>query len=269
MKIILSRKGFDSANGGIPSPILPDGTLLTLPIPAKDENNKYSDLTYDKKTYFEIIKELNPKTKIKETYSCHLDPDITQNPSKKNKYWSPLFGQVNAAQSHLMDQNVTIGDLFLFFGWFKQTEIIRNKFQYIKASADLHLIFGYLQVGQIFTDIKYLPNGLKYHPHAQQRFENATNNCIYKANEKLSFLPTIMGASGLKFHKNLILTKPGYSRGRWNLPKIFNNEIKITYHNSESFKENYFQSANIGQEFVISANDGITNWAKNIIMKGN
>jgi len=33
MKIILSRKGFDSKNGGIASPILPDGALLSLPIP--------------------------------------------------------------------------------------------------------------------------------------------------------------------------------------------------------------------------------------------
>ena len=28
MKIILSRKGFDSANGGIVSPIMEDGTVL-------------------------------------------------------------------------------------------------------------------------------------------------------------------------------------------------------------------------------------------------
>jgi hypothetical protein len=33
MKVILSRKGFDSASGGMPSPILPDGTLISLPIP--------------------------------------------------------------------------------------------------------------------------------------------------------------------------------------------------------------------------------------------
>ncbi len=38
MKVVLSRKGFDSANGGIPSPIMPDGTMLSLPIPLKDEN---------------------------------------------------------------------------------------------------------------------------------------------------------------------------------------------------------------------------------------
>jgi len=37
MKIILSRKGFDSEAGGYPSPILPDGTMLSLPIPSYDK----------------------------------------------------------------------------------------------------------------------------------------------------------------------------------------------------------------------------------------
>ena len=38
MKIILSRKGFDSANGGIVSPIMEDGTLVSFPIPSKDKD---------------------------------------------------------------------------------------------------------------------------------------------------------------------------------------------------------------------------------------
>ncbi len=33
MKIIISRKGFDSGSGGYPSPILPSGELCSLPIP--------------------------------------------------------------------------------------------------------------------------------------------------------------------------------------------------------------------------------------------
>ena len=41
MKIILSRKGFDSANGGIVSPIFEDGTMVSFPIPSDDED------TYD------------------------------------------------------------------------------------------------------------------------------------------------------------------------------------------------------------------------------
>ena len=41
MKIVLSRKGFDSQYGKQASPILPDGTLLSFPIPSED------DITYD------------------------------------------------------------------------------------------------------------------------------------------------------------------------------------------------------------------------------
>ena len=34
MSVVLSRKGMDSAAGGIPSPIMPDKTLLSLTIAA-------------------------------------------------------------------------------------------------------------------------------------------------------------------------------------------------------------------------------------------
>jgi len=46
MKVILSRKGMDSESGVMPSPILPDGTLLSLPIPDRKSNKRYEDLEY-------------------------------------------------------------------------------------------------------------------------------------------------------------------------------------------------------------------------------
>jgi len=73
MKIILSRKGFDSTNGGYPSPIV-DGTLLSLPIPDKNDKIKYAELQFEGKNYAKIIEDLT-KGKILET-KCHLDPDI-------------------------------------------------------------------------------------------------------------------------------------------------------------------------------------------------
>lgn len=53
MKVILSRKGFDSSAGCIASPILPDGTLLSLPIPG-ESNTKYSEICYNDKKYSDI-----------------------------------------------------------------------------------------------------------------------------------------------------------------------------------------------------------------------
>ena len=51
MKVVFSRKGFDSQYGGMPSPILSDGTLLSLPIPSKEDNTKYAGLTWNGKSY--------------------------------------------------------------------------------------------------------------------------------------------------------------------------------------------------------------------------
>ncbi|WP_121240714.1 hypothetical protein [Sulfurisoma sediminicola] len=44
MKLILSRKGFDSAAGGIASPILPDGRMISLPIPSQADNFTFADI---------------------------------------------------------------------------------------------------------------------------------------------------------------------------------------------------------------------------------
>ena len=56
MKIILSRKGFDSANGGIVSPIMEDGTLISFPIPSDDKDN-FEDLIYDGQSYTKILQD--------------------------------------------------------------------------------------------------------------------------------------------------------------------------------------------------------------------
>ena len=116
MKIILSRKGFDTVNGGCASPCLPDGTLLSMPIPS-DDSLTYNDIVYQGLTYKQILKQLNPK---KEYNGCHLDPDIR--PSLRTITlieWQPAFGQIDAAQGQLRNQGVGAGDLFLFFGWFR------------------------------------------------------------------------------------------------------------------------------------------------------
>ena len=61
MKVILSRKGFDSKAGGVPNPILPDGTLLSFPIPAKIDQLTYQDLQYEGVAYSDILTQLKPK----------------------------------------------------------------------------------------------------------------------------------------------------------------------------------------------------------------
>lgn len=55
MKIILSRKGFDSVNGKLGSSILEDGTLLSFLIPSNDTDT-FDDLVYKDHTYKKNIK---------------------------------------------------------------------------------------------------------------------------------------------------------------------------------------------------------------------
>ena len=63
MKVILSRKGFDSQYGGYPSPVLPDGRMISLPIPSNDKI-EYNNLRVDENlTYFDLMKQLNPRIK--------------------------------------------------------------------------------------------------------------------------------------------------------------------------------------------------------------
>jgi len=43
--------------------------------------------------------------------------------------------------------------------------------RYKKNAPDLHLIFGYLQIGKMYADISRMPKEVLHHPHAQQRYE--------------------------------------------------------------------------------------------------
>jgi hypothetical protein len=120
MKVILSRKGFDSGYGGYASPILSNGKMISLPIPMED-SIKYSDLRIGESTYYDLMSSLKRKIRLndglwhdleKET-KCHLDPDIFENTIDRVPGWKPCFGQIDAAQSHLENQRVGENDLFI------------------------------------------------------------------------------------------------------------------------------------------------------------
>ena len=171
MRIILSRKGFDSASGKQPNPIMPDSTLLSLPIPSEkdDRVTTYSSLSWNGRSYYDIIHSLKPKSKIMANDFCHLDPDIRKDVCSRPSEWKPAFGQVDSALTHLRNQQVSIGDIFLFFGWFKATEERNGTLVYKKGAPDLHIIYGYMQIGEIINKEKDVPQWLMKHPHASYR----------------------------------------------------------------------------------------------------
>jgi len=61
MKVIFSRKGFDSEFGGYPSPILPNGQIISLPIPDPEDDIRYSDVKAGELTCYDLMKGLVPR----------------------------------------------------------------------------------------------------------------------------------------------------------------------------------------------------------------
>ena len=262
MKIILSRKGFDSGYGKIASPILPDGTLLSMPIPSGDKTSYYS-LSYNGKKYNEIIEELWRGHKGNFEYTnCHLDPDLRKDITERSDDWCPAFGQADSALSHLYNQGVKEGDIFLFFGWFKQTEYFNGKLRFVRGAPNIHVLYGYLQVGDIKK--KEDTKQIYWHPHAFYEEKKNELNAIFLPTEKL--LDTDFSGSGVfKYSKSLVLTKEGYkdNRTRWKLPQCLVGK-NISYHSNDSYKDGYFQSVAKGQEFVIDADNEIIEWVKSL-----
>ena len=130
--IILSRKGFDSSAGGVASPIFDNGNIFSIPIPQKTPSpHKYKDLFFNGISGKDLLKESSAKSVTSESY-CHFDPLLTKEIG--------IFGQANSSQTELKKQHVNTGDLFLFFGWFKQ---------FSRKGKHLHHIFGWLQIDKV------------------------------------------------------------------------------------------------------------------------
>lgn len=154
MKIILSRKGFDSEAGGYASPHFPEnGRLLSLPIPEDNENNSintgqtYADLRFDENlSYLDVMNRLGLKN-FDNKY-VHLDPDVNSSVLKdRHTDWRGLFGQSSSAQAHLNNKGVKNGDMFLYFGWFRDVVTTSKGYKYI-INTDRHIFGGYLQVDE-------------------------------------------------------------------------------------------------------------------------
>ncbi|MCS4487988.1 hypothetical protein [Streptococcus sciuri] len=266
MKIILSRKGFDSSNGGIPSPILPDGTLLSLPIPAKIDQLSFDDLHYNGVSYAEILRQLRGRDCKEHHFNCHLDPDIRKHVrSKPVENWQAGFGQINAAQGLLRNQGVGVGDLFLFFGWFRQTEgnLSAGTLRYRTDAPDLNIIYGYLQVGELVHQKERLQNQYPFHPHSLEERANKPSNILYLSQEKLSFAEDKEGYGVFNYAENRVLTKEGKSRSIWKeIPALFPENLCGNHKNSA--KNGGISYAGIWQEKVLQENSLSESWAQSL-----
>ena len=116
-KLSLIRKGFDSSYGGCPSPIFPDGTIYSLPIPGDDHAAvHYGDLDHGNVNIGQVVEDLT-RGRLDARDGVHLDPDVRQDAIRRHKGWRGIFGRTRAPEGHLEKQGVGTGDVFLLIAY--------------------------------------------------------------------------------------------------------------------------------------------------------
>jgi len=244
-KLVLSRKGFDSASGGCASPIFPNGGLCSLPIGfAPGARKRYCDIASgvgaEHSDMGKVVEQLT-KGIVQRDAWAHLDPDLGAAAVPRLPGWRGSFGQVETAQVHLVNQRVGVGDIFLFHGWFR--EVMRDpagRWRFRPGAPDLNIIFGWLQVGEVLDLEQVHPRGaierypwLKDHPHlnlpADLRLAPSAH-AIYLAAERLclpGFASSDVPGAGVfrAVDPRLTLTaKNAGGRSVWKLPRWFKGD---------------------------------------------
>lgn len=266
MRVILSRKGFDSTNGAHPSPVLPSGEMVSLPIPTSMDTLDYDAICGPGSSDLgAIIGELDAGARLEG--GAHLDPDLVRGARPRLPGWRPAFGQINGRSTHLLNEGLKEGDLFLFYGWFRHTEHDGGRLRFIGPRGGFHAIFGYMEVDEIIRADSpgAVPDWLHDHPHAIPSRLAKTNNLIFIATENLSFAQSMPGGSGLRFADSQVLTKRGMPRSRWNLDPALFQHVRISHHSEESWKDGYFESFPRAQEYVVHADEAIIGWAHQLL----
>ena len=203
---------------------------------------------------------------------CHHDPDLRRG----------VFGQSGGPQTILETGEVGVGDLFLFFGWFREAETDGNRLRFRSPRRDVHALFGFLRVGEILpakAAAQKYPH-LRDHPHMTPvRLERDKNpgarrpNVVYIAAEHLS-LPGMDDAPGFGVFRHapkLVLTPPNEKAPSfWALPKFFEGE---SYPNcarliEEGPRKGLFSTVGQWQECVVNATPEIQGWALERIRAG-
>lgn len=238
MKLVFSRKGFDSASGGFPSPIV-DGVPVSLPIPAEERSHTtYADLGLGGLVWHVTGGRLTG------AHRCHCDPMF--------EYGRCAFGQIAAAQGHLTNQGVSVGDVFLFFGLFSELD----------GSDRHHRIFGYLRVEErrclgAEPGPAAQPDGFGIrHPHTIGCWPR--NNCLYVGR----------GLTAVTASDRLRLSWPGGPVSRWRVPAWL-RRVGLTYHGCSNRWEgdDVLRTVGRGQEFVADlGRDGeAKDWVEGLI----
>ncbi|MGD0921677.1 MAG: hypothetical protein ABSA70_07950 [Terriglobia bacterium] len=275
MKIIFSRKGFDAENGGVASPIFDDNRICSLPIPFKRSSCTFNCIRFGNENLGRVAEDLTRRKgrRIAGDDPAHLDPDLRKDALRRKRGWLPTFGPGGVAQTNLEREGVEVGDLFLFYGWFRRSSKEDDRFVFVTGAPDLHVVFGWLQVGEVYHSFRpdaRIPGWAKRHPHI---WTSDANEMWYQMSSYYGTVyvsPKRLELPGLRMHlpgggvfehfdRTLCLTDAGQSRSVWRLPAWmypFPGKKPLTYHEDKrrwnrDRKGTVLRTVPRGQEFVL------------------
>ncbi len=262
LKVVFSRKGFDSSAGGCPSPII-DGRPVSLPIPmSKPSPTRYSDMAGP---VAELVRDLT-RDRLGVASWCHLDPDIAMESLPRAHGWRGALGQASSSQSHLERQGLAPGDLFVFWGLFQEAEFRGARWRFVGRAE--HRIWGWLQAGEIIDlglDGSFaLEERPWLHAHPHLRPYSTRKNTLYVASDDLVLdgVKTGLPGSGV-LAAGYRLSAGGPLKSVWAIPDWLNplkGGCGMTYHPLARWgQDGTLRSAARGQEFVARP-EGRTAW---------
>ena len=149
---------------------------MPIPEPFPPSPKRYKDLHLNGISGAEALEECSATSVSIENF-CHYDPAL----NKKEG----VFGQAGSSQTELSNRGVGNGDLFLFFGFYKNFAI---------KKIELHHLFGWLQIEKIIKgdeEIRsYLVQNNIEHPHGYGELNTYKNNTIYIGKKNLEISNT-------------------------------------------------------------------------------
>ena len=139
----------------MPSPIFPDGSIYSLPIPGCDEDVPvtYGDLYHeDEHAPISIGQVVEGLTRDRPTQwtsgdGAFISTDIRENFRGEIEGSKGMFAAEDAQQGHLRKQGVGRGDMFLFFGIFQRVEQVRGGWRFVRGAPRQHILFGMVAIG--------------------------------------------------------------------------------------------------------------------------
>ena len=265
----LSKKGFDTESGRGPSPILRDGRMVPLPIPEPRNGvcaATYGTIFHDGSSYVDFLLRLGYCMSAQQP--AHLDPDLIKESRPRPQGWRGMLGQVDQAESHLMNQGIGVGSLFLFWGWFEQEDIAGA----FHRSDGFSALFGYLEVRHVINvGSDPIPSYAPFHPHFAAQYPRNRNR-VYVASKRLSWNSSKSGWGVFQYNPRLRLSIQGQKRRNWSLPGCFHPDegCSLTYNKNrdkwgDPGKRTTVQIPARGQEYVCRLTPIIAAWARDLI----